>query len=281
MSTEENLSSLISRTSLPLITRDAFAKEYDKFVKALTRRVKAYLRDPNAENVHRLRTTTRRLQAAFALLPKTARKHNKAQKAMVRVKKLMKVNASVRDQDIILAKLSMYKHSPTFERLIADLRKSRKSHLEQARELALSVQKNPGLRVKSRTLPDSALQKRYNKVVRKVSSKINSELPIVREDQSKVEELHIVRRDCKELRYVLEMSEFSRPPKQLVALRTWQELLGTIRDHDVMIAYLRGLNTSPEIQLALNMETESRNNNYRKFVEASRENPVSRFAVKP
>jgi CHAD domain-containing protein len=264
-----------------LITRDSFAKEYDRFAKALTRRVKAYLRDPNAENVHRLRTATRRLQAAFALLPKTTRNENKAQKTMARIKELMKVNASVRDQDIILSKLSMYKESPTYERLTEGLRKSRKSHLEQAKELALSVQKDPGPRVKPRDLSNPVLQRRYNKVVRKLGSKITSELPLVREDSSKVEELHIVRRDCKQLRYVLEMSEFSRPPKPLVTLRSWQDLLGTIRDHDVMIEYLRGLRRSAEIQVALNIEIENRNKNYRKFVEVSRENPVSRFAAKP
>jgi CHAD domain-containing protein len=200
---------------------------------------------------------------------------------MARIKELMKVNASVRDQDIILSKLSMYKQNPTYERLIAGLRKSRKSHLDQAKELALSVQKNPGPRVKARDLSEPILQKRHNKVVRRLSSKITSELPLVREDQSKVEELHVVRRDCKQLRYVLEMGEFSRPPKPLVALRSWQDMLGTIRDHDVMIAYLRGLKKSSEIQLALNTETESRNNSYRKFVEASRENPVSRYSAKP
>ncbi len=262
-----------------MITRDSFAKEYDKFAKALTRRVKAYLRDPNAENVHRLRTATRRLQAAFALLPKATRNQKKAQKAMARIKRLMKVNASVRDQDIILSKLSTYKQNATYERLIEGLRKSRKSHLEQAKELALSVQKNPGPRVKPRDLSDTILQRRYNKVVRKLGSKINSELPLVREDQSKVEELHIVRRDCKQLRYVLEMSEFSRPPKPLVTLRSWQDLLGTIRDHDVMIEYLQGPRKSAEIQVALNTEIENRNKNYRKFVEVSRENPVARFAA--
>jgi CHAD domain-containing protein len=264
-----------------LITRDSFAKEYDRFAKALTRRVKAYLRDPNAENVHRLRTATRRLQAAFALLPKATRNQNKAQKAMARIKKLMKVNASVRDQDIILSKLSMNKQNPTYERLIENMRKSRKSHLDQAKQLALSVQKDPGPRLKSRDLSDSVLERRYNKVVRKLSSKITSELPLVREDPSKVEELHVVRRDCKQLRYILEMSEFSRPPKPLVTLRSWQDLLGTIRDHDVMIEYLQGLKRSTELQVALNIEIENRNKNYRKFVEVSRENPVSRFAAKP
>jgi CHAD domain-containing protein len=193
----------------------------------------------------------------------------------------MKVNATVRDQDIILSKLSMYKQSPTYERLTESLRKSRKSHLEQAKELALSVQKDPGPRVKPRDISDPTLQRRYNKVVRKLGSKITSELPLVREDPSKVEELHVVRRDCKQLRYVLEMSEFSRPPKPLVALRSWQALLGTIRDHDVMIEYLRGLRKSAEVQVALNTEVENRNKSYRKFVEVSRENPVSRFAAKP
>ena len=264
-----------------MITRDSFAKEYDKFLKALTRRVKAYLRDPNAENVHRLRTSTRRLQASFGLLPKANRKQAKAEKTMARIKKLMKVNASVRDQDIILSKLSMYKQNPTYKRLVDDLRRSRKSHLEQAKELALSVQKNAGPRVKPKDLSEPALQKRHDKVVRKLGSKISSELQLVREDPSKVEELHVVRRDCKQLRYVLEMGEFSRPPKPLVALRSWQDLLGTIRDHDVMITYLGGLKRSPEILSALNSEIESRNNSYRKFVEASRENPISRFAAKP
>jgi CHAD domain-containing protein len=264
-----------------LITPDSFAKEYDKFAKALTQRVKAYLRDPNAENVHRLRTSTRRLQAAFALLPKGARNQKKAEKAMARIKKLMKVNASVRDQDIILSKLSGYKQNPTYNRLIEDLRKSRKSHLEQTKELALSVQKNPGPRVRPGELSDPILQKRYNKVVRKLSSKINSELPLVREDPAKVKELHVVRRDCKQLRYVLEMSEFSKPPKPLVTLRSWQDLLGTIRDHDVMIEYLQGLRRSPETQVALNTEIENRNKNYRKFVEVSGENPISRLAAKP
>ena len=264
-----------------MITSDSFAKEYDKFAKALTRRVKAYLRDPNAENVHRLRTSTRRLQAAFALLPKASRKQTKAQRAMGHIKKLMKVNASVRDQDIILSKLSMYKQSPTYERLIDDLRKSRKSHLDQAKELALSVQKNPGPRVKPKDLSEPILQKRYSKVVRKLSSKITSELPLVREDPSKVKELHVVRRDCKQLRYALEMAEFSRPPKPLVTLRSWQDLLGAIRDYDVMIDYLRELRKSPEIQIALNTEIENRTKNYRKFVEVSRENPVSRIATKP
>jgi CHAD domain-containing protein len=117
--------------------------------------------------------------------------------------------------------------------------------------------------------------------VRKLSSKITSKLPLVREDPSKVEELHVVRRDCKQLRYVLEMDEFARPPKALVALRSWQDLLGTIRDHDVMIAYLRVLKKSPEILAALNTETENRNNSYRKFIETSKENPVSRIAAKP
>jgi CHAD domain-containing protein len=145
----------------------------------------------------------------------------------------------------------------------------------------LSVQKDPGPRVKPRDLSEPILQRRYNKVVRKLGSKITSELPLVREDPSKVEELHVVRRDCKQLRYVLEMAEFSRPPKPLVALRSWQDLLGTIRDHDVMIGYLQGLRRSAEILVALNVEIENRNKNYREFVEVSRENPVSRIASKP
>jgi CHAD domain-containing protein len=197
---------------------------------------------------------------------------------MTRVKKLMKVNATVRDWDIVLSKLSTHKKSPAFDHLIENLRKQRKSNLQEARELALSVQKSAGLRVKSRDLSDFSLQERYDKVVRKLAIKISNELPLVRGDASKVQELHAVRRDCKQLRYVLEMSEFSNPPKPLVALRSWQDLLGTIRDQDVMIGYLTGLRESPEIRLAINLEVENRRKSYLKFVEVSRDNPMSVLA---
>lgn len=197
---------------------------------------------------------------------------------MTRVRKLMKVNATVRDWDIVLSKLSTHKKDTTYDHLIENLRKLRKSNLEEARELALSVQKSAGLRVKSRDFSDSSLQKRYDKVVRKLAAKISNELPLVREDASKIKELHVVRRDCKQLRYVLEMSEFSTPPKPLVGLRSWQDLLGTIRDHDVMIEYLTRLRESPEVRLALNLEVENRKRSYLKFVEASRDSPVSVLA---
>jgi CHAD domain-containing protein len=197
---------------------------------------------------------------------------------MIRVKKLMKVNATVRDWDIVLSKLSTHKKSATYDRLTENLRKVRESNLEEARELALSVQKSAGLRVKSIDLSDSSLRKRYDKIVGKLATKISNELPLVREDASKIRELHVIRRDCKQLRYILEMPEFSTPPKPLVELRSWQDLLGTIRDHDVMIEYLTRLRESPEIRLALNIEVEGRKRSYLKFVEVSRDNPVSVLA---
>lgn len=199
---------------------------------------------------------------------------------MTRIKKLMKVNATVRDWDIVLSKLSMHKKSATYDNIIEILRKTRKSNLEEAHELALAVQKSAELRIKSRDLSNSLLQKRYDKVVRKMAAKISDELPLVREDPSKIRELHVVRRDCKQLRYILEMSEFTTPPKPLVALRSWQDLLGTIRDHDVMIDYLTGLRESPEIRLARNVEIENRRRAYLKFVEASRDNPTSGLAMR-
>ena len=261
-----------------MITRDSFAKQYDKFAKALVRRVQAYLKDPNAENVHRLRTATRRYQAASRVLPKTIRMRRKTEKTLARIKKLMRVNAAVRDWDIVLSKLSTYKKNPTYEHLMEGLRKRRKSNLEEAKKLAVSIQDSPRFRARARDLSDSLLQRRYDKVVAKLASKITKELPLVREDSSKVNELHVVRRDCKQLRYILEMSEFSTPPKPLVALRSWQDLLGAIRDHDVMIEYLRQSGESPDIRLALNKEVENRRNSYLKFVEISRDNPVSRLA---
>lgn len=197
---------------------------------------------------------------------------------MTRIKKLMKVNATVRDWDIVLSKLSTHRKDGAYDHLIENLRKTRKSNLEEAHELALAIQKSAGLRVRARDLSNSSLQKRYDKVVRKMAAKISNELPLVREDASKIRELHVVRRDCKQLRYLLEMSGSIEPPKPLVALRSWQDLLGTIRDSDVMIEYLTRLKESPEIRLARNTEVEDRKRSYLKFVEASRDNPAAVLA---
>jgi CHAD domain-containing protein len=56
-------------------------------------------------------------------------------------------------------------------------------------------------------------------------------------DESMIEELHILRKEVKKLRYLLELVEES--PQELPMLSKWQESLGAIHDLDIAMVYLQ------------------------------------------
>ena len=54
-------------------------------------------------------------------------------------------------------------------------------------------------------ITEKELQKRYNKVLSNFISKIELNFPIVITNALKIEELHQLRKDCKKMRYMLEL----------------------------------------------------------------------------
>ena len=70
-------------------------------VKRVDDRLNDYINDSNENNIHDIRTATRRLDASYRSLPKKIRRKNKISKYMTTSKRLFKVNSQVRDRDII------------------------------------------------------------------------------------------------------------------------------------------------------------------------------------
>lgn len=60
-----------------------------------------YLRDPNEEHIHDIRTAIRRLQACYQTLPTAARNRNKIKEFASKSNELFSVNSKIRDCDII------------------------------------------------------------------------------------------------------------------------------------------------------------------------------------
>lgn len=248
-----------------MINTRSFAKHYQKLARVVHRRLTAVINDVNEENVHRLRTGIRRLNACLELLPRSMRDQKRTRKLDSRYSKLLKLSAKVRDTDIMFLKLSNFKANTSIKPLLAALRSSRNSQLEAVREMAEAGRRLDILRVRAGDLSDPKLRKRFDKIVYQLSSKIAEALPIVLNDPAKIEKLHVMRIDCKRLRYTLELDRTKKTLRLLSILESWQELLGSIHDNDIMIDYLRRSEKLPQIQRVLEGETKARIESYKKF----------------
>ena len=109
-----------------LLTPRHFVTKMEENVKRVDNRVNDYIKDSNENNIHDIRTATRRLDASFRSLPKKMRRKNKICKYITTSKRLFKVNSQVRDYDIICEKLQKYSSEPIYTKLTGSLNRRRK-----------------------------------------------------------------------------------------------------------------------------------------------------------
>jgi CHAD domain-containing protein len=82
------------------LTPSHFVTKMEENVKRVEDRLNDYIKDSNENNIHDIRTATRRLDASFISLPKKMRRKTKIRKYVTTSKQLFKVNSQVRDYDI-------------------------------------------------------------------------------------------------------------------------------------------------------------------------------------
>jgi CHAD domain-containing protein len=262
----------------PVISRRSYAEYLDRAERNVAKRVKTFLKDPDANIVHDLRTSTRRLLAAAELLPRRMRDKKKVRRRIADYERLMKLNAPVRDLDIILSKIPTQADDPANPRIAKSLTEVRGSALKPARRFASSIENRDSLTIQARDLSDSALEKRLNKTSRKLFTSMEKRLPVVLRDPAQKEELHLLREDSRWLRYTLEPAKGAKTLKLLAVLRSWQEILGVIHDSDVFIDYFQDQKKWPEAQALRSDEMVRRNRSYEEFLSMAKGNPVSKLA---
>jgi CHAD domain-containing protein len=243
----------------------SFAAKYARTRKILTKRLKAYLKDPNPENVRSLRIAMRRTQLSTELLPKKTRKAKTTRDFLTSLDQASKANAKVRDLDIILSKISTYNPEVSIEERIARIKETRDSQLQAARRQTIALQKEPIPRLREKELSVPKLQKRLNKTTNELIATINGRLPMVLKDSNDTKDLHLLRMDCRRLRYLAEIFRSKKTARLLSRLRSWQSQLGFIHDSDLTIDYLRNLGEAPEMQSILNDLVTQRVQAYEKF----------------
>jgi len=245
------------------------SKEYlnksERNIQRVNNKLDDYLKAPNEEHIHDIRTSIRRLRASYQSLPKSIRNKKKIKKFVAKSKELFSINSKVRDYDIIFEMLSEYMSSekaPKHEqqqlsqssRAISNLLKSletvRNRELTESKTLAVELRKLsvPKLGDNNINISKKKLKKRFNNVVGKLANTIEKNYPVVLSSSKRLIELHEMRKDCKKLRYLLELLPIDTDVKnqdkdkvsQLIdELEKVQDMLGTIHDYDTTIAYIK------------------------------------------
>jgi CHAD domain-containing protein len=241
------------------MAKSTFARKFRQNLKRMAKTLEAYLADPeNETKMHAVRTSVRRLDATFPLLPKKTR--SSYRRRIEKYREFLEVSSRTRDCDVIVGRVATLGALET-----SDLEKEKKAELAKAIRLARSLQKLPPMR-----LPQDD-GKRIHKVARRITGRIGKELPAVLSD-SKVEELHRLRKDFRKLRYVFETISAEDRKKYMkkavgrrrdLGLKELQALLGLIHDSDVTIEYLHN---KPGAGQILKKEIGTREQLYQTFV---------------
>ena len=257
----------------------SFPERHRAIVDSLGKRLEAFLDDPDADNLHDLRTEIRRACATLDALPKKLRGRRKTRRLWDMLRDLMRRSAKPRDLDTLMARLAGYPSNHELDRLLKQVERGRRRKLKSTVSLAASIRKLSALRPNAKeTREEKEIGRRLDKVARKLRSRMSQKLPIVLAEPGNVAMLHSLRKDCKRLRYMLELMPTHRENARLAeTMKSWQSLLGEVRDGDVTIEYLEGLERSPAVDEMLKAERSRRRRDYERFARACRETSGARL----
>lgn len=233
-------------------------------VHKVNKRLAKYLDDQNEENIHDIRTSIRKLEAAWYVLPKKIRQKPKAREFVKLYKKLFKDNSKIRDYDIILQRLESLTNNEKIKRLIY---KKRKQQMIVALKHAKDIRHVEFPQISQNEISTTKLEKRFRETSIKLIEDIQILLPVVISSEDKIEQLHQLRKDCKKLRYILELATNSGSSSFVEKLKRMQDLLGAIHDSDITINFLKEISSKIDMKDIIEKELEVRANKYKEFVQ--------------
>jgi CHAD domain-containing protein len=273
-----------------------FIDNYIHNVQKVDKRLDEYIKDPNKDNIHDIRTAIRRLEASYSASPKQIRR-KRMKKYVDSSKYLFKLNSEIRDFDIILEKLNKegQMDEQQLEILSKSIKRQKNRKLDKALSIAIELRKlniphlNSDNTLYDRCIMQKKLIKRYNNVVGKFVCRMERNFPIVINNSEKIDELHEIRKDSKKLRYLLELVLSNKDRNKgnidknnvinkndhgdnhdvsflLEKLEKIQDMLGNIHDYDITTAYLKG-HESHNFFIAENNIAMIRKNKYEQFVQ--------------
>ena len=269
-------------------------KKLKKRKDRVTKAIETYLKNPeDNEVVHEVRTSLRRLEAGFSLLPKKTRRANS--RYLKNCKNFFRANSKIRDFDVIRERIGSRANGGS-SALQRELETHRKSELGRAKKLAALLADPP--RIRRMHLTNSKVKNRASKVADRHIKEIQKLLPVVLADERKVDDLHSLRKRCKKLRYVLDTlgNPYRKKHESAFAdivslagrktsykdvdstLREIQDMLGAIHDIDITIEFIEAHDAAKQLAAS---EKQKRREAYQKFagyVNASKQTKAATAA---
>lgn len=243
------------------VPKDYFEK-FDKIIAKSNERLGKYLTDPNEENVHDVRTSIRRLDAAYKILPKKIKQKEKTVRFIKLRKEFFKINSEIRDWDIIKQNLASYS-SEVIQKIIEKINAKKQEKILLAQKKARVASKQKTIQINHEEISPEKLEKKFKKITLQLINKIERSIPIIVSSDKKIEELHELRKDCKKLRYLLELTNHEESSSFIGKIKEMQDVLGIIRDRDITLEFLKKHNLADIIK----SESEKREQLYKKFVQ--------------
>lgn len=244
---------------------EVFQKIFQEKQRDSQKKLENYLNKQGEKEIHDLRTSIRRLESAYIIFPDSF-KRKKTDNFVSAYKSLFKKNSIVRDFDIIIKTLlnnGLTEESDVIQYLIRKKEKKIQETLKQAKSLS---------EIHISHLKEGNTEKiipKFEKTISLLLEKIQTLLPVVSSDKSKIEELHFMRKTVKKLRYILEIDPNDSYRHLIIKMKLLQNLLGTIHDCDMMIDFLKKYSKKfPELKSFILREEENRNQIYKKLSDS-------------
>ena len=248
------------------VGRKSLAKGYADRTGALVKMAADLPDRPSPDEVHDLRVVVRRIQVMLRLLPRSVRDSQDSKTFNFALKSVMKATSQLRDMDTLMVTLKAYRGNLP-PGILVDLENQRSDSAARAKATIGTLAEVLVPELDTTKLRGKRLSRRFRNDIRKHSKNASSLLTEVLDDESKIVELHSLRKEAKKLRYLFELAD--KTPARLASLTKWQDSLGTIHDLDVAIAYLKGIGAGSGRGAILELQ-RARHSNYLAFVQAHR-----------
>ena len=239
--------------------RKSFERRHRNSVKALLKLLENLPDRPTPDQIHDLRVAVRRIQVVRKLLPKAIREYPDSKRFDLDLKSAMKATSQLRDLDTLMETLAK---QPLPPETTINLQNQRSYLAATAREALVALGSAPPPRLHWSLLRGRKISRRLRDRVRRQGKLAAGLVQVVADDESKVAELHSLRKEVKRLRYLLELIDKRSPEVDM--LTEWQESLGAIHDLDVAVVYLQA--RGPDFAKAVRTIQRARHSRYVGFV---------------
>ncbi len=245
-----------------------FLTEYEKIRERVNKSLRDYLGNPGTSQTQSLRASVRRLDTAVRILPKKTRDEKAIRRCHERCRDVLSETSRIRDIDILRERISKHPADKTVALMLANFQEEREEFVDASKKASWRLFEHHPPKLERRDLPRFA--RRVETFLAEMKEEIAAELAVCLKDEAKVDELHSLRKHCKRLRYTLELFPSIERHTGLVGeLRRWQDVLGEIRDCDVIVDYLSRARPTPGVRSALAAERALRHQKYIAFVRTS------------